>query len=102
MPTEAAGQDTEGGEESAKQLPEWMPWDRAAVAEQKQALAQLQVLLLRPLTTSITSLGWDRPVTAHARIHRLASHLGGLPEADDHLSQHRNRRSHPHSETYAI
>ena len=44
-------------EEVAKQLPAWMPWDRTAVVEQKQALAQLQVLLPRPPITSIAS--WD-------------------------------------------
>ena len=62
VPTDAAGQDTEGGEELAKQLPSWMPWDSSAVVEQKQALAQLQVLLPRPLTTSMTFLGWHRPM----------------------------------------
>ena len=57
MPTGAAGQDIKAEEEVAKQLPAWMPWDRTAVVEQKQALAQLQVLLPRPLITSIAS--WD-------------------------------------------
>ena len=65
MPTEAAGQDIEGEEELAKQLPAWMSWDRKAVVEQKQALAQLQVLLPGPLSTSIISLGWHRPVREH-------------------------------------
>ena len=44
MPTEVASPDMEGGEDMPKRLPEWMAWDRTAVAEQKQALAQLQVL----------------------------------------------------------
>ena len=57
VPTEAAGQDMKAEEEVAKQLPAWMPWDRTAVVEQKQALAQLQVLLPRPPITSIAS--WD-------------------------------------------